>query len=71
MVRFDHDKVKALREEAGISQTQLAGLADVHFNTIATLERDGGNPTASTIAAIATALGVEPADLFIENGTTV
>ena len=68
MFRFDHEKMKTLREREGITPTQLAGRANVHFNTIAILERDGGDPKTSTVAAIAAALGVEPSDLFIDNG---
>lgn len=52
------NKVKELRESKGMSQRQLARLANVSNTTIANIE-EGSEPLFSTVAAIATALDVD------------
>ena len=47
------------RRNLGITQTQLANLADVNINTIMKLERGNANPTLQILAKIADILGME------------
>ena len=47
------------RKSLGITQTQLANLADVNINTIIKLERGNANPTLQILAKIADILGME------------
>jgi transcriptional regulator with XRE-family HTH domain len=56
--------IKALRQELGLSQQQLAELAGVDKVTLIRIETGRGNPTVETLGKLATALGVEMADLF-------
>ncbi len=66
-VRIDGNKVRAAREEAFLSQRELAEKADVNRNTIGRIE---GNMVADvhprTIRKIAEALKVDPASLTPE-----
>jgi transcriptional regulator with XRE-family HTH domain len=56
------ENIKALREAAGLSQTQLAKLARVSQQLISQLER-GENTTTKYLPQIARALGKTVADL--------
>ena len=47
------------RKSLGITQAQLANLADVNINTIMKLERGNANPTLQILAKIADILGME------------
>ena len=47
------------RKSLGITQTQLANLADVNINTIMKLERGNANPTLQILVKIADILGME------------
>ncbi|MCH5224771.1 MAG: helix-turn-helix transcriptional regulator [Muribaculaceae bacterium] len=47
------------RKEVGITQQELADLAEVNINTIVTIERGDGNPKIQTIIGICEVLGLE------------
>ena len=56
--------VRAFRQERVWSQEELADRAGVHRTYISQVERAVTNPTATAIAKIAAALGVEPSELL-------
>ena len=56
---LDHRAVVALREAAGLSQTQLADLVGVGKGTMSQLENGIHQPSAETAHKIAEALGVD------------
>ncbi len=56
--------LKKLREERGLSQEELANKSNMAFSQIGRFERGVRSPTLSTIAALATGLGVEPKELL-------
>ena len=58
------DNVSKIRQQRGLSQTQLADAIGANQATISKIERGDGNPTLSMIKRIAGALNCEPADLF-------
>lgn len=58
------ERIRALRQERGLSQERLAELAGVHRTYLSSLERGERNVSLDNIYAIADALGVPPADLF-------
>jgi transcriptional regulator with XRE-family HTH domain len=62
-------RLKDLREAAGLSQQEVATRADLSLSLVAKLEHGKkGDPRASTLLALAEALGVKPGaildDLF-------
>lgn len=63
MAKVRVDVMKRLREARGWSQEQLASKSDVHAKTLSNIE-NGKNALLSTIASIAKALGVQPAELI-------
>jgi transcriptional regulator with XRE-family HTH domain len=67
------DHVKQLRIEAGLTQAELAARAGVTVETVARLERvlrgrssANSNPSLETLVRLASALGVEVAELLSE-----
>jgi transcriptional regulator with XRE-family HTH domain len=63
IVTIDGEKVKALREAAGMDRDQLAARAGISRQTVAKAERHGGPPQVKSGRKIARALGVEPRSL--------
>ncbi len=57
-------RVRTARENAGLSQADLARLAAVAPATLSALESGGANPTVQTLSAIARALGCRLGDLL-------
>ena len=57
--------VRDVRQDRVWSQEELADRAGVHRTYISQVERGVTNPTATVIAKIADALGVEPAELML------
>ena len=57
------------RKNKGLSQEQLAELADLHRTYVSGLERAQRNPTLTTLARIAQALSVKTSELVagVEN----
>jgi transcriptional regulator with XRE-family HTH domain len=53
-----------LRERAGVTQEDLAFRASLHRTEIGLLERGGRIPRVDTLAKLAGALGVPPAELL-------
>ena len=60
-------KLKTLREEARMSQLDLALAAGVSQNMIAYIENGKRTPTLSTLLKLCTALNVSPEVLFKES----
>ncbi|MBO4393049.1 MAG: helix-turn-helix transcriptional regulator [Spirochaetales bacterium] len=58
------NNIKALRQEKGISQAQLAQMVGVSRNTISSIETGQFNPTAKLALVLCIALDVKFEDLF-------
>ncbi len=58
------NNIKALRQEKGISQAQLAQMVGVSRNTISSIETGQFNPTAKLALVLCIALEVKFEDLF-------
>jgi transcriptional regulator with XRE-family HTH domain len=63
-------RLKELREERGLSQTRFAGIAGLNPTTVNQIERGTRQPSARTLAKLASALGVSVPDLFVEEAVT-
>lgn len=57
-------RLRALREERGLSQDALARITDVHATMIGRLERGAREPRLSTILRVAAGLAVAPGELL-------
>jgi predicted transcriptional regulator len=62
-VRIDGEKVRAARERAFLSKSELADLAKLNRNTIGRIEDGVTEVYPRTIRKIAEALSVDPASL--------
>lgn len=58
------ERLRFLREKAGLTQEQLAELAGIATARISELESGRGNTTLKTIEKITTALNILPVELF-------
>src|SRR5262245_18276017 len=59
---------RALRESAGLTQTELAERADIaHYQMVAKYERGENEPNWSTVVRLAEALSVEPNAFLAED----
>ena len=58
--------VRRLRKARGLSQAALATAAGVSVGNLSMIESGRGNPRATTLAAIAAALEVNPTSLLVE-----
>lgn len=56
--------LREAREEAGLSQDALAGLADLHRTYVGGIERGERNPSLENIVRLAESLGTTVAILF-------
>lgn len=61
---FDPGRLRAARTAAKLTQTALAAAADVHPNEVGYWEAGTRVPQVETVAALARALGITPADLL-------
>jgi transcriptional regulator with XRE-family HTH domain len=61
-------RLRALRIESALTQSELAEKAGVAVNTVARLERDEGEPHMTTVRKLAGALGVPPRELTVGKG---
>jgi len=57
-------KLRVIREKRGLSQERLAELANLHRNTVGSLERGEVNISLLAIASLAKVLRVKPTDLI-------
>ncbi|WP_104722467.1 helix-turn-helix domain-containing protein [Helicobacter mesocricetorum] len=58
------NKIREIRQSKGLSQEQLAEIAEVHRTYIGMIERAEKNITLVSLEKIAKALGVETKDLL-------
>ena len=56
--------IRNLRDELGVSQERLGLESGVHRNYIGGIERAERQPSVTTLARLAQALGVKPSDLL-------
>jgi len=63
-------KLRAAREERGLSQRELAQLASLSTNAISLIERDENSPSVSTLQSLATALSVKMSYFFDDHAPT-
>lgn len=59
-------RIKKLREAADLTQEEAAGLAKIHTRALQRLEAGQGNPTLNTLLAVASALKLDPIELYSE-----
>lgn len=57
-------RVRALRQKAGLTQEQLAHAAGLHRAEVGFIERAEREPGITIVLPLATALGVNPGELF-------
>lgn len=60
------EAVRRLRKARGLTQEELSGLTDLHQNHIGGIERGERNITVKSLLALARALDVPPAELFLD-----
>ncbi|RLT19179.1 MAG: XRE family transcriptional regulator [Planctomycetota bacterium] len=58
------ESVRELRLERGLSQDDFAAAAGIHRTYVGGVERGERNPTLTSIARIASALKISPAELL-------
>jgi transcriptional regulator with XRE-family HTH domain len=58
------EEIRRAREEAGLSQEELADKAQLHRTYISLLERNKKSPTVAVLARIAVALGLQASELI-------
>lgn len=51
--------IKERRKEFGITQNDLAKLAEININTLTQIERGEGNPTVRTLEKVLRIVGME------------
>lgn len=63
-IAYDRDAVRRLRERKNWTMMDLSSRAGITVRTLSYIERAYSDPRASTLAKIATALGVSVNSLF-------
>ena len=63
--------VRAARLARGLSQEQLAFEAEMKRSYLSDLERGTRNPSVRALGRLAKALGVQPADLLIDQAAKI
>ena len=58
------ENLKKLREARGLTTRQFADLADIAYSQVWTLESGQGDPTLTTLWAIAKALNIKLEELY-------
>lgn len=59
------DNLRKCRKAAGLSQEELAHMADIERSYVSQLERRLNSPTIDMLAKLAGAIGVEPYELLL------
>jgi transcriptional regulator with XRE-family HTH domain len=67
-VVFSGARLRALTRDRGIRFEELATVTGLSFRFIDRLGRDEARPSTRTVEVLADALGVEPGDLFADDG---
>jgi transcriptional regulator with XRE-family HTH domain len=62
------ERIKALRKQKNLSQTELGQLAELHYTHIGRFERGASRPSGDTLKRLADALGVT-SDYLLEGST--
>lgn len=62
------ERLRSLREAAGVSLSELGRRAGIAYQTIAKYERSENEPTWPTVLTLAKALGVKPNDFLEDEG---
>ena len=65
------ERLRALRDSAGLTQEELAQAANIGRVTLVRLENGEQTPRGKTLAAIAEALGKRVSDVLVEPGSLV
>jgi transcriptional regulator with XRE-family HTH domain len=68
ILRHFGQRVRTLREQAGLSQEALAAKAGIHRTYMGGVERGERNLCLKNIVRLAVALGVHPGQLFDDPG---
>ena len=63
-------KLRAVREERGLSQRELAKRAGISTNAVSLIERDENSPSVSTLQNLAAALNVKMSYFFDDHAPT-
>lgn len=63
-------KLRAVREERGLSQRELAKRASISTNAVSLIERDENSPSVSTLQNLAAALNVKMSYFFDDHAPT-
>lgn len=61
------ERIRRLREKAGLTQEELAEIADLHYSYVGHIERGTKNPSLKSLTKIADALGVPVAQLMADS----
>jgi transcriptional regulator with XRE-family HTH domain len=56
--------LRSLREEAGLTQEEVADRADIHWTYLSQVEGGKRNPGLENIVYLARAIGITPNELF-------
>ncbi len=59
-------KLRAIRDERGLSQRELAQRSGLSANAISLIERDENSPSVSTLQSLASALNIKMSYFFEE-----
>lgn len=58
------ERVRGQRLQLGLSQEDIADLAEMHVTNLGKIERGQSNPSLTTIIRVAGVLGVDPSELI-------
>ncbi len=58
LIVAEHDRLRQLRKQRNLSQTELGKLVDLHYTHVGRYERGASRPTADALGRIGEALGV-------------
>lgn len=57
------ERVRYFRNKRGLSQEDMAHLAEMHWTNWGKIERGQANPSLTTVVRVAGVLGIDPAEL--------